>query len=72
MKIFNEDKQMRSDWYIPICSGNERLRKKDNQRAHSTQKPEALLYRIILASTKKGDVILYTPFSKYVKLPNKN
>ena len=49
---------MRSDWYIPICSGKERLRKDNNQRSHPTQKPEALLYRIILASTNKNDLIL--------------
>ena len=52
LKELNEGKQMRSDWYIPICSGKERLRKKNNQRSHPTQKPEALLYRIILASSK--------------------
>ena len=53
---------MRSDWYIPICSGKERLREDNNQRSHPTQKPEALLYRILLASTNKGDVVL-DPFS---------
>ena len=58
LKELNDGKQMRSDWYIPICSGKERLRKNNNQRAHPTQKPESLLYRIILSSTKKGDVIL--------------
>ena len=58
LKELNDGKQMRSDWYIPICSGKERIRKINNQRAHPTQKPEALLYRIILASSKKGDVIL--------------
>ena len=58
LKELNEGKQMRSDWYIPICSGKERLRKKNNQRSHPTQKPEALLYRIILASSKKDDLIL--------------
>jgi modification methylase len=49
---------MRSDWFIPICSGKERIRKKNNQRAHPTQKPESLLYRIILASSKIGDIVL--------------
>ena len=49
---------MRSDWYIPICSGKERLRENNNKRSHPTQKPEALMYRIILASTNKGDIIL--------------
>ena len=58
LKELNEGKQMRSDWYIPICSGKERLRKENNQRSHPTQKPEALLYRIILASTNKNDLIL--------------
>lgn len=57
MKIFNDDKQMRSDWYIPICSGKERI-KQAGIKAHSTQKPEALLKRVVLASTNLGDVIL--------------
>jgi len=58
LKELNEGKQMRSDWYMPICSGKERLRKSDNKRAHPTQKPESLLYRIILSSTNKDDLIL--------------
>tara|TARA_B100000029_G_scaffold484275_1_gene536290 strand:- start:270 stop:1346 length:1077 start_codon:yes stop_codon:yes gene_type:complete len=58
LKELNEGKQMRSDWYIPICSGKERLRKNNNQRSHPTQKPEALLHRIILASTDKNDLVL--------------
>jgi len=58
LKGLNEGKQMRSDWHIPICSGKERLRKDNNQRSHPTQKPEALLYRILLASSNKGDTIL--------------
>lgn len=57
MKSLNDDLQMRSDWYIPLCTGNERL-KIDGEKAHSTQKPEALLYRVIQASTKAGDVVL--------------
>ena len=57
MKAINGDLQMRSDWYLPICSGKERL-KINGKKAHSTQKPEALLYRIILASSDPGDVIL--------------
>jgi modification methylase len=57
MKGLNQDKQMRSDWVLPICSGAERL-KVDGEKAHSTQKPEALLYRVILASTDPGDVVL--------------
>lgn len=58
MKALNDDLQMRSDWLIPICSGNERLRGEDGAKAHPTQKPEALLHRVIIASTKPGDVIL--------------
>jgi len=61
MKAFNDDLQMRSDWYIPICSGNERI-KIDNVKLHSTQKPEALLYRIILSTSKENDIIL-DPFA---------
>jgi modification methylase len=57
MKALNEDKQMRSDWVLPICSGKERLRV-NGKKAHSTQKPEALLYRVILASSNPGDVVL--------------
>jgi len=58
MKALNEEVQMRSDWTLPICSGGERLKGEDGQKAHSTQKPESLLYRVILASTKQGDVVL--------------
>ena len=58
LKELNDGKQMRSDWYIPICSGKERLRETNNKRSHPTQKPEALMYRIILSSTNKGDIIL--------------
>lgn len=61
MKAMNDGKQMRSDWRLPICSGNERLRD-ENGKVHSTQKPEALLERIILSSSNRGDVIL-DPFS---------
>jgi modification methylase len=57
MKAFNDEKQMRSDWMIPICSGEERI-KIDGRKAHSTQKPEALLYRVILASSDSGDIVL--------------
>ncbi len=57
MKAFNDGKQMRSDWTIPICSGKERI-KVDGKKAHSTQKPEALLYRVLLSSTNPGDVVL--------------
>ncbi len=57
MKALNDDLQMRSDWLLPICSGGERLRV-DGEKAHTTQKPEALLYRVLLASTAPGDVVL--------------
>jgi modification methylase len=57
MKTFNDDRQLRSDWWLPICSGNERL-KSDGVKAHPTQKPEALLARVVMASTRPGDVIL--------------
>jgi modification methylase len=57
MKALNEDLQMRSDWLLPICSGNERL-KVDGQKAHPTQKPESLLHRVLLASSNPGDIIL--------------
>ena len=58
MKALNEDLQMRSDWFIPLCTGAERLKDAAGQKAHPTQKPEALLYRVIMASTNPGDVIL--------------
>ena len=57
MKALNDELQMRSDWTIPICSGNERV-KDGGTKAHPTQKPEALLYRVLLACTNKGDVVL--------------
>jgi modification methylase len=58
MKALNDDLQMRSDWVLPICSGQERIKDGEGQKAHPTQKPEALLYRILLACTKPGDVVL--------------
>ena len=58
MKAFNDDKQMRSDWYIPIASGNERLKDKNGKKVHSTQKPAELLLRIILSTSNIGDIIL--------------
>jgi modification methylase len=58
LKAFNDDLQMRSDWLIPICSGPERLRDDDGRKAHPTQKPEALLYRVLLGTTSPGDVVL--------------
>ena len=58
MKALNDELQMRSDWLIPICGGAERVKGDDGSKAHPTQKPEALLYRILLACTKPGDVVL--------------
>jgi len=58
MKALNEELQMRSDWHLPICSGGERLKDEAGVKAHSTQKPESLLHRVILASTNPGDVVL--------------
>jgi site-specific DNA-methyltransferase (adenine-specific) len=57
MKSMNDDLQMRSDWQIPLCTGRERI-KLNGSKAHSTQKPEALLYRVILSSSNPGDVVL--------------
>lgn len=57
IKALNGDLQMRSDWYLPLCTGKERIRV-NGCKAHATQKPEALLYRVILASSNPGDVIL--------------
>ena len=57
MKTLNDELQMRSDWVLPICGGPERIRK-DGIKAHPTQKPEALLYRVMLATTRPGDVVL--------------
>ena len=58
MKTLNDDLQMRSDWTFPICAGGERMKDDDGGKAHPTQKPEALLYRVLLATTKPGDVVL--------------
>lgn len=58
MKALNDDLQMRSDWVLPICSGSERVKDDAGDKAHPTQKPESLLYRILLACTKPGDVVL--------------
>src|SRR3954468_11882452 len=57
MKALNDELQMRSDWLFPICSGGERV-KSGGIKAHPTQKPEALLYRVLLACTNAGDVVL--------------
>lgn len=58
MKALNEDLQMRSDWFLPLCTGNERLKDKDGAKVHPTQKPEALLQRVIMASTRPGEIVL--------------
>lgn len=58
MKALNDELQMRSDWTIPICSGGERAKDDEGAKAHPTQKPEALLYRVLLACTNPGDVVL--------------
>ncbi|GJD95945.1 site-specific DNA-methyltransferase [Methylobacterium iners] len=58
LKGGNDDVQMRSDWFIPLCTGDERLKGADGQKVHPTQKPEALLARTILSATNPGDVIL--------------
>ena len=57
MKAMNDDKQMRSDWLLPVCGGSERL-KTNGKKAHAAQKPESLLHRVLLASTEPGDVVL--------------
>jgi modification methylase len=58
MKMANDDVQMRSDWLFPICNGGERLKDEEGAKVHPTQKPEALLQRVLLSSSKPGDVIL--------------
>ena len=58
LKVFNDDTQMRSDWTLPLCTGEERLKDEQGVKAHPTQKPEALLHRVLLAASKPGDVVL--------------
>jgi modification methylase len=58
MKAANDDVQMRSDWLFPICTGAERLKDDNGDKIHPTQKPEALLARVLLSSSKPGDVVL--------------
>ena len=58
MKSLNDNLQMRSDWLLPICSGGERLRDGAGAKAHPTQKPEALLHRVLVASSRPGDLVL--------------
>ncbi|MBI5573939.1 MAG: site-specific DNA-methyltransferase [Elusimicrobia bacterium] len=62
MKEMNNGKQMRSDWYFSLCTGDERIKDENGQKVHSTQKPEKLLTRIILATSKEGDIVL-DPFA---------
>ena len=62
LKAGNEDIQVRSDWTIPLCTGEERLKGRDGKKLHPTQKPEALLARVILSSSRPGDLVL-DPFS---------
>ena len=62
LKTFNDDLQMRSDWFIPLCTGAERLKKENGKKVHPTQKPEALLHRVLLSTSKEGDLVL-DPFS---------
>ena len=58
MKALNDDLQMSSDWKLKLATGKEREKSRNGVKAHSTQKPEALLYRVILASSNPGDVVL--------------
>ena len=58
LKALNEGTQMRSDWMLPICTGHERLKNEKGEKAHPTQKPEGLLYRVLLGTTNIGDVVL--------------
>jgi modification methylase len=58
LKALNEGVQMRSDWVLPICTGHERLKDENGDKAHPTQKPESLLHRVLLATTNPGDVVL--------------
>jgi modification methylase len=58
LKTANDDLQMRSDWTLPLCTGEERMKDAQGAKAHPTQKPEALLHRVILASSKPGEIVL--------------
>jgi modification methylase len=62
LKAANEDVQARSDWLIPLCTGEERLKGKDGKKVHPTQKPEGLLARVLLSSSKPGDLVV-DPFN---------
>ena len=58
LKALNEEVQMRSDWLLPLCTGHERLKDDNGDKAHPTQKPESLLHRVLVGTTKPGDVVL--------------
>src|SRR5271169_6796396 len=58
LKAGNDGIQMRSDWFIPLCTGEERLKGRDGKKLHPTQKPEALLARVILAASRPDDLVL--------------
>jgi len=58
LKELNDGVQMRSDWVLPICTGHERLKDENGDKAHPTQKPESLLHRVLIATTNPGDVVL--------------
>ena len=58
LKALNEGVQMRSDWILPICNGNERLKNNKGEKAHPTQKPESLLHRVLVGTTNPNDVVL--------------
>jgi modification methylase len=58
LKSANEDVQVRSDWFLPLCTGGERLKDGDGRKVHPTQKPEALLARVLLSSSNPGDIVL--------------
>jgi modification methylase len=62
LKAGNEDVQVRSDWTLPLCTGEERIKGRDGKKLHPTQKPEALLARVILSSSRPGDLVL-DPFN---------
>src|SRR6267154_1257327 len=62
LKAANEDVQARSDWLIPLCTGDERLKGPDGKKVHPTQKPEGLLARVLLSSSKPGDLVI-DPFN---------
>src|SRR5208283_4603653 len=58
LKAGNDDCQARSDWFLPLCTGAERLKDKAGRKTHPTQKPEALLTRVLVAASNAGDVVL--------------